>query len=285
MADNSDQLNNSTLNGKVNDKPKAAASNTTKLTLHAYDWQVHYPDHVSDSTEIHCWALDRQSEIQLLRIKNVPIFMYVQLPEKVNGRKMNWDYNSAREVFNSIRWMSNRKKSGAVPVNFILERKRTLYYYSTKYHPMMRLIFRNTESMYNSVNVLRRPIKIKGLRWVQMQLKAWEANIPPIRKLLTLVGLKFGQWFDVNATPVTNDNYRLSKLPMEYSCLAQDIYANNTEESRDWITYPRCFTYDIEAYSANHDAFPNKRFATDVAYMISVVTYQMGKPETKQSYT
>lgn len=250
------------------------------IQAHAYDWVVHDTDKYggSDNTLIHIWALNQQSKRYLLRIDDFPIFCFIELPSYINNYKHNWNDDQAT-VF--IKNLSFLLKADAPIAHKFYRLKLTYYYQGDRRYPMIRVVFNNINAMRHCKNVLAKSIQTK--QWGTIKCDVWEADISPIRKLLTMAKVKYSGWFQVLGEKVHEDE-KISSIENEYFVnwktmgpIAEDICQN-------WITYPGMLAFDIETYSNNHLAFPDKYNARHVAYMISCIFQRFGDNSTRKRY-
>jgi DNA polymerase elongation subunit (family B) len=117
----------------------------------------------------------------------------------------------------------------------------------------------------------------------------WETSISVVRKMLSVKECKYAQWFSVQGREViVGHEYRVStpgtkEKPMrEYIASYASLTAIDQLISSKWMTYPRILAFDIETYSDNHKALPNKTNAKHDAYMISCIYQEMKRPETRK---
>lgn len=252
----------------------------TVIQVHAYDWIVHDEDIYgdSDNTLIHIWALNKDSERYLLRIDNFPIFCFVELPLYVNNEKFSWNEDEARK-FNT--YLCQLLKDDAPIGHKFCRLKLTYYYQGNRKYPMIRLIFNNINAMRHCKNVLSKAIRTK--HWGTIKCDVWESDISPIRKLLTMAKVKYSSWFEILGSKVVDDE-KISSIDNEYFVNWTSMAPIAEEICQNWITYPGLLAFDIETYSNNHLAFPDKLNARHVAYMISCIYQKFGDNSTRKRY-
>ena len=248
------------------------------VTAHAYDWIVKdcYGD--DDHVNVHCWALDRDSNPCLLRFTDFPAFCYVELPTLVYGKPYNWDKARAYEFAGRL---SQILRENAQTRATFRRQKKTYYYRSDRTFPMLQMCFSSINSMRRCVNILKKPIRTED--WGYIQCNVWEDSISVVRKLLTAREVKYCQWFEVSAVKVQED-MRLSSLEREYIGTWETLSAVCPEKSKLWTTYPGILAFDIECYSDNHRAMPDKYNSKHVAYMISCIYQKYKKPSTRKRF-
>lgn len=250
------------------------------LEVHAYDWVSEDKATDEDCVAIRCWALDRNSEPYLLRFNNFPAYCYVELPTVIKGGyTQTWNDNSVKQFVESLNFRLGIEHE-VHTYNFV--RKEKVYYYRNKRaFPMVRLVFKNIESMNKCRNILSKPIKT--LNWGIIKCNVWETNISIIRKLLSTVGLRYSQWFRVLGYKVESE-LQISNCKNEYIAEWKTIAPVSTDECKDWSTKPGILSFDIECYSDNHRAMPNKYDAKHLVYMISCIYQKYKQPETRRRY-
>ena len=248
----------------------------TELIVHAYEWTVEDNFIEDDHTAIYAWCLNRNSESNLIRIHDFPVFCHVELPAYVNRKQQRWDKTTSMYVFE---WLKRVLKEDG-PEKALFKVTPKLYYYrGGKKYPMLILMFPTQKAMQKCETFLQKPHNIEpfGL----MPLKVWETQIPLVRKLLTLRECKYAQWFSISGKLVAPED-RISTLDNEYIVSWRTMKAIPPEETKSWITHPKILSFDIESYSDNHRAMPNANASRHVAYMISCILQRVGLRETRK---
>ena len=253
-------------------KTMQASQNSEIITVQAYDWVERDKYGDDNQNVIHCWALNRDSEACLLRILDFPVFCYVELPSFVYNRPYKWDkYNAAK----FIEGLSRRLGEDA-PTGYTFMHQRKLYYYQgDRKYPMVRCIFKNYDAMRHCSNILKNSLKTDT--WGTIYCNVWEANIGCIRKLITAKNSRYSQWFNIEAVKV-EDELKISTVKNEYIVKWQTLSPIDPNETKNWKTFPGILSWDIECYSDNHRAMPDKLNALHCAYMISALYKKANNP-------
>lgn len=256
------------------------------ITAHCYSWTITDGQGGADLTDedtflqIRAWCLDRESHPYLLRINNFPASCYIQLPRLVSGRNKTWDRTSL-DIF--CTWISSALGNDK-PIGFnYKELPRIYFYYGEKSNqPMLHVNFSTLNAMKHCERLLAKPHRINDLGLVKCEV--WETSINAVRKLLTKRKCGFSQWFTVEGTAVDPD-CAISTLKREYIIDWDTITPLAPEVTGSWMSRPGVLAFDIETYSDNHKAFPNKYHALHVAYLLSAIYQRVGQPETRKRYT
>lgn len=252
--------------------------NPKELQVHAYDWVVKDSDGDEDRTVIRCWALDRDSKTHLLRFENFPVFCHVELPKIVQGRYYKWTNGSAERFVDAL----SLRLGDNAPINHLFKHSKKTYYYSgSKTYPMVRLCFNTLNAMRHCSNLLKYPIVTD--EWSCIKCNLWEDNISTVRKLLTVRQVGFSQWFSVIGTLVEPE-LRISTVEREYIANWDTMTAIDRKICSNWVTNPAVLAFDIECYSNNHRAMPDKYNHLHVAYMISCIYQVYNQAQTRKRY-
>lgn len=266
------------------ENPYVTPNEPEEIISHPYDWTIDDAGDSSneyDAIELRAWTLDKESNPYLLRFRGFPCFCHVELPAFVNRKKYKWHDTDVAKIVRYLQYVLKDKG----PFNGKLIHQQKLYYYNQrKKYPFIRLYFHNMNSMRACENLLKTPREVLGKNKGFVACKVWEVNIPPVRKLLTIQKGHFSQWFKITGRLVPDDE-RISKLDREYICDWSLYKEIPMEETTEWITNPRIMSFDIEAYSDNHNCFPNKYSGTDIAFMVSCIFQRYKMPETREGYT
>lgn len=265
----------------MDDDDQFAGCVTRELQIQPYDWQL--KDSFDDESRlvIHCWALDKESKPYLLAITGYQTFCYIELPLYLNKSTVpkKWTNSDATTFYGDIKRILGQKNE---PVKFTLvKRKKTYYYNNEEKVPMLKLYFDNVKAMNQCKYRFENAVKIdEKFSKYPVKLNVWESQICTIRKFLTERRLNYTSWISVIATSVTPD-YKISTIDNEYFCNWQNIWIIPNEICKNWRTNPGVLSFDIETYSHNHRAMPDRYADQDVAYMISAV-YQRYRDNTSR---
>lgn len=222
-----------------------------ELTLQPFKWEI--DDSAENGACIKCWALDQEDNTHLIRIEDFPITCFIEIPE---------------QICHQIQELISVLKKKLKPFQYHYCEKPKLYFYQNRKYPFLCLLFDSLEDRRFSIRKLRYPVYVRGSK---ITLKVWEDKIPPIRKFWTEVNLTPAQWFKVK---VEEDEEKT--FSREFVASWRDIKPLTLKK----FSHPKILIYDIETYSRNHKAFPNPDNASDVCYIISVLTQRLGLPET-----
>lgn len=254
------------------------------IIQHSYDITVEDNFQNLGKSIIHIWCLDRNSDPSLLRVE-FPAFCYIELPEFVSGTPVQWDNASAFRVVKYLKFVL--KESDHSPSKWALSFKYTIYYYDRQRKPMILLSFNTIEAMEHCKKLIKEPRNIKGIGTCKFNM--WEDKISIIRKMFTLRKCRYAQWFEIKGSEVPlGSEHRITspgtkdKPIKEYICNWNTLVPIKAEDSKDWMTFPRIFAIDIETYTDNHHAMPNKFDVKHVAYQISCVMQKIGDISTRE---
>jgi DNA polymerase elongation subunit (family B) len=239
-----------------------------------YDWTYHeIPDDNGESTSnktiLLAWGLNQQSKPSLIRIEDFPFSCYIELPEKIHQQKV-------RELGD---WLRKVLREDA-PISISFKEKRKLYYFrNQKTYPMLKVEFSSLNALRHCEKLLAKECNTPiGKR----SLPVYEHKISSIRKLLTERNLLYSGWITGKFEQVDFDD-KITKMENEYRCSYKTLRQPTPEELEAKTTYPAVFSFDIECYSSNPKAMPNKTNVSDVIFAISCIYSRMGD-KTRQRY-
>lgn len=246
-----------------------------ELIVQPYDWTL-FDCPEREHNIIRCWSLDTQSKPILITIPDFKPFMYIELPVYVERIQLRWNKDLANEVYEVIK---KRLKENA-PASCHFRTMEKLYYYrGGKTFPMLLVFFNTSNAMRHCINLLKHPLQVS--EYPPMILKCWETNIPTVKKLLSLKKMGYSQWMKVRVQHVDSDSGMDKESSIEeYVCSWKDITPLDSTN----VTQPLIMVIDIEVYSDNHDAFPDKYRSSNVVYMVSVICQRYQRPETRTNY-
>lgn len=253
--------------------------NTTRLQVHAYDWVIKDKFGDDDQTVIDCWALDNESNPYLLIINNFPVFCFIELPFFNNNRReIRWTMDNAKVIVTKINTLLHA--DGKILKSELLDCQKLYYYQGDRKTKFLRVYFNNVQAMRNCRYKLDNAIYTEmGL----MKFDMHEYDIDIVRKLLSLKNVKYSGWFEVDARLV-EEELKISTLPREYRINWTTMLAIDESVCKEWETRPGVLSWDIECYSDNPLAMPNKLHHKHEAYMISAIYKQYKNHESIKRY-
>jgi DNA polymerase elongation subunit (family B) len=229
---------------------------------------------------IHIWCLDEKSQPHFVRIENFPVLCYLELPKTIWSRDPNQNTIKTQKLVSYLHW--KLRKADHEPIGHRLEYRRRVYYFTNEGElPMLKLQFKNLDSLRHCRNVVKYPIRLKG--YPEFKCKIWEYDIGPIRKMLTHRGMTYSQPFYIEAKPV-EEALKLTDMEHEYIGDWKTMVAVPSEEADKMQLYPKIIAFDIECYSDDKKMFPNEWNVPHVAYMVSLIYQVFKKPETRERY-
>jgi len=268
-------------------------SEETEVICHVYDSE--FIDHNDDlgnlSSGLNLWCLDRNSNPVHLIIKDAPIYCYVELPKYLHGSPFEWDSDAVDVLYTNWRKVHGQ----SAPWMIELTDRKKLYLYKdpndkASKDQMVRVFFRS--KMFMSI-FCKRIEKLQDYPdFSTLAFQHYEDKISIRRKVFTIRNTRFSQWFRVSGTLVPFESEDRVAVQGVEGRRIQEYIVNEymsidpvpSDESMGWTTNPRLVSFDIETYTDNHYALPDKFNPNHVVYMISCLYQETGRPETRQRY-
>ncbi|HSW77051.1 MAG TPA: DNA polymerase domain-containing protein [Candidatus Saccharimonadales bacterium] len=250
------------------------------LEVHAFDWIIHDKAGDDEQTIIDCWALDIDSRPYLLRITNFPIFCMIELPRFIKSQKVEYQWTH-QKIQNLVNHINKLLRYSKIIRSEFLKCQKIYYYQGNDKTPFIRVFFKNIKSMRQCKYLLDNAFQTEEWGWIKCNM--WEDDISCVRKLLTIKKIKFSKWFKVKGTKV-EDEFKRSKCEFEYIIDWQSLQPIDEVICNKWVTNPGILAWDIETYSDNHHAMPDKYNHKHVVYMISAIYKKYKVPNTLKRY-
>lgn len=253
------------------------------VICHAYDIKLEDNWKGRGYSEIHMWCLDKKSNPILLRLKEPPIFCYLELPQYVNDFQMNW---TSEDIFRLMDALNYCLKDDKPISNELVYRKKIYYYQGEKTYPMLKLYFNNLNAMIHCMRLVKgKTFKVRDIGL--LNLEVWETDISPIRKFYTMKECRLSQWVQVVGEQITLDDEERASIPGNKQFPIQEYFINFENFiplDLSLTTKPRLLSWDIETYSDNHLQMPKEMNAKHCAYLISFVYQQLGDLSSRKRY-
>lgn len=279
------------------------------IYLSPYSWTKREGYHF----EIRAWCLDHENNPHLVRLVKAPLMCHVELPPLLGGRPVVWDQELSKQFYDFLCFILKEDR----PIECEYKLAQDLYYFQGAFKGQyMKLTFRNLNSMNHCTRILAKEVNFntRNAKYGTMKVLVHELDIDPIRKILTEQNCNFGGWFNIRGThPVLKDedyddepeelfekdamgNLKRYEITEIYTHISTIPYENEwivdwrtlsmapEEEVEGWVTHPRVVSFDLECYSNNHRAFPEKWDIECTTFMVSVDFQIDGDPSTREGH-
>lgn len=261
-----------------------------RLEIHAYEITI--DDEAINAegdqhTEIQLWSFNKNSEPLLARVRDFPVFCKVELPAITTraGNIVNWNQDMAQEIIQLIRKkLVDKEVEEPEAIKFIKCYK--LYYYAGgKKFPFLFMTFNTISHMYQVSKICH---YLYTRDYGKLELKFHELDVDIYNKMFSHQNIGSTERFSCEGKLIDiNDDERISKAGPENRPFKEYVINWKTikalpKGSDNWFTYPIVMSFDIETYSHNHRAFPNKCYFEDIIFSISMTIQTFLKPETKK---
>ncbi len=225
--------------------------------------------------QIRVWTLDNQSKSHLLRIEDYPVCCYVELPTFIKYRIHVWNVNEVNILHQ--RFCSSLKDHAILPFRpgHFTEKRKLYYYRGDRCFPMLLIGCKAHKTLRALTNLLRNPYDMgNGIR---AKFNVWEAEISPIRKILTELTLTHTSWLECEAFEPAD----IDKISTQQEWLVswRSMRPLQPSITSGWMTCPGVLAFDIETYSHRHKMFPDMWNPLHKAYMISVIYQRVNSNE------
>jgi DNA polymerase elongation subunit (family B) len=249
-----------------------------------YDWVVSRTQENEEYDEIRIWCLDRESKPALLRIQNLPCSCYLEFPPGFLNSRSNIDgiVKTLKSILAPKKPDGTKDKIAAESILIKVDvRKNIKFLYESRPGDALYVEVINSKAM-----TWLHKISSMGGMFIgkeKIKYKVWETDIGNHIKLMARQNIQFCQWITGTTTPIPPEE-RISTVENELDIDPTTIKGISQEESNDWVTHPRLFSFDIEVYSANPKRFPMKEAASDVITMINCQYQVLDEPNTVQNF-
>lgn len=244
---------------------------SNEVILLPFHWKA---EEFNNTFEIWAWTVDRDSKPHLVRFQNYKIPCYLSLP--ISSRsittQIHWNENTLNKLLEKM-------ENAAISAEYEIVERYTLYYYQEKKQTMLKLLFQGPSDVRNAKEFFSKGVRLDGIGIVDFEL--YETDVTPIRKFLTSNKTKHCQWFKVPSNKAEN---KVSTLEYEWVVNWSDLKPIPFLESNSWRVHSGILAFDIECHSGNLRTMPDPCYASDAAFLISVIYQRVGLPESRKRY-
>ncbi|AGV01694.1 DNA polymerase delta catalytic subunit [Cannes 8 virus] len=216
-----------------------------------------------EGLEFYCYGRTKDGKSVCTRIEEFCPYTYIQLPKK---KKISWGKREERLLFE---YLKERVcvRSGP-PVSFTREKK---FFLKGKIPvDTLKLEFRTLSAMRACAKAMEtRQHRIDGVGIFEAkELRTHEQNIDTYTKFFTHRSINSTGWISVKEK-AGKAYQKFSKADIEFSCFWKHVAPGDDEG----LVSTKKLSFDIEAYSKNHSAFPDpnmkENVVTHVAWTVS----------------
>lgn len=253
-----------------------------ELTTFIYSW---YIDNLEcDTTVIRAYGVTKENKNVCLKITNFRPYVYIELPNTTLSKSniiniVNYLKDLIRPPCRSSRLNCSCFKCTDPeyrnPFNYVLTKRKKLYYYNTKRFPYLRLDFSSKKDIRTLQYRLNRPFNIPGMSNVILRMH--EQNASPILQLTTQQKIPTAGVVKVIGTRVNN-----KKTSCDFELSVRSCNVLPVEEDYDTSMFsPLIMSFDIEVYSHIPTKMPKCTEPQDKVFQISIVLHRPGGKKRK----
>lgn len=251
------------------------------LTVKPYAWKVEEVyDGNSSYTVVDIFAHNKEdSKTVFLRVIDVPIYCYVQVPLLKNGKFIEWEESHAETIFDYLRSKLNDcDGEDFSPTSFELMNKEKLFFSEgVDHYPFIMLSFSSVKHMKRCGYLKKLPL------FGGINVEYCENYIPLDTRFQSITKTTHTSWFKFKGRALKGDNL-ITTCGKQYSVSYKNVHVCSEEESQSWFVNPLIMSWDIETYSDNHRSLPSYGDPNHKLYLISVVTELIGVPGSRKYY-
>ena len=263
---------------------------SVNLEVHVYDISINdkaLNEDGDEHTEIQLWCFDKSSQPMLLRVRDFPVFCKIELPIITDkfGKILKWDYDNCETLIKDMKRILEKKEIEPFVKWSFMQSHKLYYYAGGKQYPFILMVFNTLENMFTISRVCK---KVYSRQFGPIELNFCETDVDIYNKMFSIREIGTTEKFICKANEISPDDpERISKpgpanRPFkEYEILWKTI-SPLPKGSEVWFSSPIICSFDIETYSHNHRAFPNKHYFEDVIFSISMTFQVFMQPETKK---
>lgn len=235
-----------------------------------FNWEIISAENDFDYDEIRVWCFNRQSEVVVVRIIDMPAEAYLEFDADIMESILDSPDKTKNPTLNSIKYFISQNDDFVLHKKLlglkILENKTFLYNHRQAPCIYMRCVNRK---VFEYLEKARRKGGLKISKDTRIPFEMWEWEIPSYDKLMARKKLNYCGWFNSKKAEVVPQQYKISKYK-EYFISSNNINVLTKEETQGWVSNPSFLCLDIEQYSKNHDKFPSKELQSDEVFIVSL---------------
>lgn len=275
------------------------------LTLTPFDFDEMDQSFGSDWLNLHIWAYNRKSKMNLARIENFSPCICLKLNKESyfvagetpgqgynpiyqrNSFDVNWDEDLVSKLFSNFCQKLKRKGKNE-PLSYYFGYYHSIYFFTKHKEPYLYVYFKSLEDKktFKTICTKYHIYLDKDHEYITVEVN--EEKVNTTRRLMSRQDLKYNCWFTVDAVEVLpHSDYRISKNNnKEYFIDFKSMVQIDPKICSGWKVNPRLVGMDIEDYSHKGiKRFPDQTCIKDPVYIISVDFKIAGIKESRKKYS
>ena len=177
-----------------------------------------------------------------LNIHDFPPHYYINLPEDFKKQDIN-------KLVNAIKYKLPKSFRESITSYDVVRRKKFWGFTNNKMYSFLRLLFKNTQVMFQVTKILKNPLSFLGSKPIKYDM--YETNISPFLRFIHINNLLPAGWVKLNPDKYNINEESNTTCQLDLDVFWKDVEFYESEEMSPFITA----SFDIEADSSHGD-FP-----------------------------
>ena len=259
---------------------KIHLSKPIDIELQVIDWDFCDKDIDTDLGQetqfmIRAYGVTEKGTSVCVSIKDFPPYYFISLENHLSDTKLAL-------FMTTIKNKLPRRFANDIVNYDIVKRKKFYGFDHNKEHSFVRVLFKNTRTLYKCKAILDKEIKVTGMR--KQKYDVYESNIPPLLRFIHTQDLKSAGWIKLCANKYKSLDYSESNTQLEVEVYWKDVVPIEKNSFAPFLIA----SFDIEADSSHGDfPLPKKTYTKlcrEIHYNISKIQNKQIIKETIKGY-
>ena len=191
---------------------------------------------------IRAFGVTKKGNSISINIHDFPPHYYINIPEEYTQYEVN-------NMVKAIKGKLPKSFRDSITSHDVIKRKKFWGFTNNKNYLFLRLLFKNTQVMFQVTKIMKDPLGFLGKRPKQFDL--YETNISPFLRFIHINNLLPAGWVKLPSGKYTVNDEKVTKCQIDLDIHWKDVKFYESEDMSPFITA----SYDIEADSSHGD-FP-----------------------------
>ena len=191
---------------------------------------------------IRAFGVTKKGTSVSINIHGFPPHYYINIPE-------TFSKNDVDKLVSAIKFKLPKSFRESITSYDVVRRKKFWGFTNNKMYSFLRILFKNTQVMFQVTKIMKDPISFLGSKPLQYDL--YETNISPFLRFIHINNLLPAGWVKLQPEKYTINEDPYSTCQLDCDVFWKDVTFFESEEMAPFITA----SFDIEADSSHGD-FP-----------------------------